>query len=80
MGKSKGAVHVGVKALPRFIERAFTFLQEVVAELKRVAWPSREEVVVLSGMVVFSVLSLAAYILVLDYIFSLFTKALRLFR
>ena len=56
------------------------FLKEVVAELKRVAWPSREEVLVLSGVVVFSILTLAAYILILDYIFSFFVNALKLFR
>lgn len=80
MGGSKGAVHLGVRALPGFIERVVVFLKEVVAELKRVAWPSREEVLVLSGVVVFSILTLAAYILVLDYIFSFFVNALKLFR
>lgn len=80
MGGSKGAVHLSARALPGFIERAVTFLKEVVAELKRVAWPSREEVLVLSGVVIFSILALAAYILILDYIFSFFTNALKLFR
>jgi len=69
-----------VRSFPGFIERAASFLREVAAELKKVAWPSREEVLVLSGVVVFSILALAAYILVLDYIFSFFVNALKLFR
>lgn len=80
MGKSKGAVHVGIRRLPGFAGRAANFLREVVAELKKVVWPSKEQLLVLSGMVVLSIPGLAIYILILDYIFSFFINALKLFR
>ena len=80
MGKAKGVVHLGERGLPGLFDRVVSFLREVAAELKRVAWPSREEVLVLSATVVFSIVALAAYILILDYIFSFFVNALKLFR
>ena len=48
------------------------FFKEVVAELQKVAWPSRQEVVAYSIVVVVSVIVIATLIFGLDY---LFTKA-----
>lgn len=80
MGKAKGAVHLGERGLPGFVDKVVSFLKEVAAELKRVAWPSKEEVLVLSATVLISIIGLAAYILILDYIFSFFVNTLKLFR
>jgi preprotein translocase subunit SecE len=48
------------------------FFKEVIAELQKVAWPSRQEVVAYSIVVVVSVIVIATLIFGLDY---LFTKA-----
>jgi preprotein translocase subunit SecE len=48
------------------------FLREVIAELQKVAWPTRQEVVSYSVVVLVSVVVIAALIFVMDL---LFTKA-----
>ena len=47
-----------------------TFLKEVRGELRRVAWPSRAEVVNYSTIVLFTLAILIALIFVLDYAFA----------
>ena len=47
-----------------------TFLREVRGELRRVAWPSRAEVVNYSTIVLFTLAILIALIFVLDYAFA----------
>jgi preprotein translocase subunit SecE len=49
------------------------FVREVIAELKKVAWPTRQEVVAYSIVVVVSVAVIATLIFFMDY---LFTKAI----
>jgi preprotein translocase subunit SecE len=46
------------------------FLKEVVAELRKVAWPNREEVTAYTLVVLVSVIVIAAVIWVLDWVFS----------
>ena len=46
------------------------FLREVRGELRRVAWPSRAEVVNYSTIVLFTLAILIALIFVLDYAFA----------
>ncbi|HVF52430.1 MAG TPA: preprotein translocase subunit SecE [Actinomycetota bacterium] len=46
------------------------FLKEVIAELKKVAWPSRQEVVAYSVVVLVSVVVIATLIFGMDYVFS----------
>lgn len=46
------------------------FLKEVVAELRKVAWPSREEVVSYSIVVLVSSVVIAALIFGMDYVFT----------
>jgi preprotein translocase subunit SecE len=46
------------------------FLREVRAELRKVAWPSRPEVVNYSIIVLITVVILTAYIAILDYAFG----------
>jgi preprotein translocase subunit SecE len=46
------------------------FVREVFAELKKVAWPSRKEVVAYSTVVFVSVVVIAALIFGMDYVFA----------
>lgn len=46
------------------------FVKEVIAELKKVAWPSRKEVVAYSTVVFVSVVVIAAIIFGMDYVFA----------
>jgi preprotein translocase subunit SecE len=46
------------------------FLREVSAELQKVAWPTRQEVVSYSVVVIVSVAVIAAVIFVMDYGFT----------
>jgi preprotein translocase subunit SecE len=46
------------------------FLREVRAELRKVAWPSRPEVINYSIIVLITVVILTTYIAVLDYAFG----------
>jgi preprotein translocase subunit SecE len=52
------------------------FLREVRAELKKVSWPSKKELVSYTGIVFVSVLVVAFLIWMLDTVFA---EALRLF-
>lgn len=46
------------------------FLREVVAELRKVAWPTREEVIAYSMVVLVSVFVIAAVIFGMDFVFT----------
>jgi preprotein translocase subunit SecE len=46
------------------------FVREVFAELKKVAWPTRQEVVAYSTVVFVSVVVIAALIFGMDYVFA----------
>lgn len=46
------------------------FLKEVIAELRKVAWPTRQEVVAYSIVVLVSVLVIATLIFFMDYVFT----------
>jgi preprotein translocase subunit SecE len=46
------------------------FAREVRGELRKVAWPSREETIRLSGIVLFALVVLTAFIFGLDYVFA----------
>ncbi|MEK7579605.1 MAG: preprotein translocase subunit SecE [Patescibacteria group bacterium] len=45
------------------------FLKDVKVELKKVSWPSREETVRLTGVVVLISVALAAFLGLLDFLF-----------
>ena len=49
-------------------KKLFKFLREVKVELKKVSWPSRAEISGSTGVVVVTVLIVALYLGVLDYI------------
>ncbi len=46
------------------------FVKEVFAELKKVAWPTRKEVIAYSTVVLVSVVVIAAIIFGMDYVFA----------
>ena len=46
------------------------FAREVRGEMRKVAWPSREETIRLSGVVLFAVVVLTSFIFGLDYVFA----------
>jgi preprotein translocase subunit SecE len=46
------------------------FVKEVIAELKKVAWPSRQEVIAYSIVVLVAVVVLTTIIFGMDYVFT----------
>ena len=52
------------------IKKLTTFLSEAKAELKKVSWPSRAELINSTMVVIVSVIILAAYIGIVDVILS----------
>lgn len=48
----------------------FQFLRDVRAEMKRVTWPSRQDVIRWSGVVVGALIFFGVYVAVLDYAIS----------
>lgn len=49
-----------------FIEATRTFVREVVGELRKVVWPSRERIVKLTGVVVTMVAIVAGFLYLWD--------------
>jgi preprotein translocase subunit SecE len=50
------------------LKKIFIFLKEARAELKKVNWPSREEVLTSTRVVIISILIIAALIALVDYL------------
>lgn len=53
-----------------FLKKIQKFLNEVVAELKKVTWPSFRETSVMTGVVLFAVVAVTVLFWVLDTIFA----------
>jgi len=67
------AQNISAKAnLPRWKK----FLREVKAELKKVSWPNRKELVAYTGVVFVSVLVVALMVWIVDAVFSEALKAI----
>lgn len=49
-----------------FIEQTRTFLREVVGELRKVVWPSKERTIRLTGVVVVMVMVVAGFLYLWD--------------
>ncbi len=62
-------------AMPQGTSRLKKFFREVRAELKKVSWPNRQELISYTGIVFVSVVIVAVLIWVID---SAFNEALRL--
>ena len=50
------------------MKKIFTFLKESKAELKKVNWPSKEEVLTSTRIVIISILVVAGVIALIDYV------------
>ena len=50
------------------LKKIFNFLKESRAELKKVNWPSKEEVLTSTRVVIISILVIAAVIALMDYL------------
>ena len=46
------------------------FYRQVLAELRKVIWPTRKELITYTTVVIFFVLVVIAYVTGLDYVFS----------
>ncbi len=46
------------------------FVKEVIAELRKVAWPSRQEVIAYSWVVLIAVTAIATLIYAMDFVFT----------
>ena len=55
----------------KFSQRAKEFFKGTWAELKKVHWPTKKEVVTYTGVVLAAVLNMAVVLWILDSIFSL---------
>jgi preprotein translocase subunit SecE len=69
------ALSAGARAASRGSSVA-RFVREVVAELKKVAWPDRQEIVKLTAVVLIAIATFAVYIFVLDLVFGWVTRPL----
>jgi preprotein translocase subunit SecE len=70
----KSAPRPQIKPQPAPTKRKRTppvqFIKEVIAELKKVAWPSRQEVVAYSVVVLVSTIVITALIFGMDFVFA----------
>ncbi len=65
-GKQAKAAEKKAEKKPAKKKNRFQFLKDVRSEMKRVTWPSREDVLRWSGVVVVALLFFGAYVAVLD--------------
>ena len=52
------------------VARLSRFFREVIAELGKVIWPTRKELITYTTVVIFFVLVVIAYVTSLDYVFG----------
>ena len=52
------------------------FVREVIAELKKVSWPTREETIRLSIIVLVAIIVMTSFIFAVDYVFENGTSVL----
>ena len=78
MAVDKKAIPAGARGVSRAgkFGSIARFFREVGAELRKVAWPSREEVAKLTVVVLVAIVAFAIYVFVLDIAFGSLTKPL----
>ena len=54
----------------RWYKRFWNFIKEAKAELKKVTWPSREEVMATTVVVIFSIVFFGFYLFFMDVVFG----------
>lgn len=50
-----------------FFKKIITFIQECIAELKKVSWPSRDDVVAQTVVVLVSLVIVSAFLALVDF-------------
>jgi preprotein translocase subunit SecE len=60
--------------VPDYISQGRSFFSEVMAELKKVYWPARNETIAFTGVVVVVVTFVAIYLGVVDWVLSLLMR------
>lgn len=68
-----------MERLTRPFKKIAGFIKEVWMELQRVVWPSHEETNAYTGVVIVAVAIVAAWVGLLDFIFTNLVAALRLY-
>jgi preprotein translocase subunit SecE len=78
MAVDKKAIPAGARGVSRGgkLGSIARFFREVGAELRKVAWPDREEVVKLTLVVLIAIIAFALYVFVLDIALVSLTKPL----
>ncbi len=62
----RGAPAVAAKKKDPFLKRVWHFLKEVRAELKRVSWPTREQMVAFTAVTMITTIAITAFIFAID--------------
>ncbi|MDP4013781.1 MAG: preprotein translocase subunit SecE [Candidatus Nanopelagicales bacterium] len=52
------------------IARLSLFVREIMAELRKVIWPTRKELITYTGVVIVFVLAMAGIVALLDFVFG----------
>jgi len=55
---------------PNVFARMSRFVREVIAELRKVIWPTRKELITYTGVVLVFVLIMAGIVALLDFVFT----------
>lgn len=58
------------KNKPNLFARISLFIREVIAELRKVIWPTRKELITYTGVVIVFVVAMASIIALLDFVFA----------
>jgi preprotein translocase subunit SecE len=69
-GSSMTSIAKPVSASPGIFERIVRFIREVVAELQKVNWPSRNELITYTSVVVVFVVIMMLIVAGLDWVFA----------
>jgi len=66
--------HRGFFKIEEIMEKITQFLREAYSEMKKVSWPSREQTIQYTTLVIVISISVALFLGVLDYMFGNFIK------
>ena len=69
-GQGSRAVGVRKERRPGRLRRAVTFYRQVVAELRKVIWPTRRELLTYTSVVLVFVLFMVSVVSIYDFLFS----------
>ncbi len=76
MGRDVKDMKVIMLKLKRVFFVIGKFLRDVKGELKKVAWPNKDELISYSSVVIVSILCVTVFIGVIDFLFSLLLRTI----